>query len=80
MHVFADTLAQVVFIKTFSFVFKTKTFENHWACILQMAALGIHGNEESGTVSQEDIDATLDMLENPLQRVSIAMLILDENL
>lgn len=45
-----------------------------------MAALGIHGNEESGTVSQEDIDATLDMLENPLQRVSIAMLILDENL
>ncbi|PVD22851.1 hypothetical protein C0Q70_16109 [Pomacea canaliculata] len=37
-------------------------------CALEMAALGIHGNEESGTVSQEDIDATLDMLENPLQR------------
>ncbi|XP_076463083.1 nuclear receptor-binding protein-like isoform X2 [Babylonia areolata] len=37
-------------------------------CALEMAALGIHGNGDGKIVTEEDIEETLNMLENPLQR------------
>lgn len=37
-------------------------------CALEMAALGIHGNGDGKIVTQEDIAATLDLLENPQQK------------
>nr|KAG5691479.1 hypothetical protein BaRGS_026254 [Batillaria attramentaria] len=37
-------------------------------CALEMAALGIYGNGDGKTATQEDIEATLNLLENPLQR------------
>lgn len=37
-------------------------------CALEMAALGIHGNGDGKIITQEDIEATLALLENPLQK------------
>ncbi|KAL8604701.1 hypothetical protein ACOMHN_017660 [Nucella lapillus] len=37
-------------------------------CALEMAALGIYGNGDGKIVTEEDIEETLNMLENPLQR------------
>ena len=34
-----------------------------------MAALGIHGNGDGKIVTEEDIEDTLNVLDNPLQRV-----------
>lgn len=38
--------------------------------LFQMAALGIHGNGDGKIVTEEDIEDTLNVLDNPLQRVS----------
>lgn len=47
-------------------------------CALEMAALGIHGNGEGKIVTEEDIEATLNVLENPQQRNFLRLCIMKD--